>query len=103
MVMMTSEQKLRNSFPYSTCIVVITWVQLNKSFERKSVNIFLSISLNMCFGCSKEPSLGDDSFEYPQHIFWLRNKKMKFELCTLIWRPDLEPSSLNNLIAPSDD
>ena len=29
----------------------------------------------MCFGCSKEPSHGDGSFEYPQHTFWLRNKK----------------------------
>ena len=27
-----------------------------KSFERKIVNIFLPISLNICFGCSKEPS-----------------------------------------------
>ena len=31
--------------------------------------IFLSISLNMCFGCSKEPSHRDGSFEYPQHMF----------------------------------
>ena len=29
---------------------------------------FLPISLNMCFGCSKEPSHRDGSFEYPQHI-----------------------------------
>ena len=28
----------------------------------------------MCFGCSKEPSHWDGSFEYPQHMFWLRNK-----------------------------
>ena len=25
------------------------------NFERKIVNIFLPISLNICFGCSKEP------------------------------------------------
>ena len=30
----------------------------------------------MCFGCSKEPSHRDGSFEYPQHRFWLRNKKI---------------------------
>ena len=36
---------------------------------RKSVIIFLSISLNVCFGCSKETSHGDGSFEYPQHVF----------------------------------
>ena len=31
-------------------------VQLSKIFERKIATIFLLISLNMCFGCSKEPS-----------------------------------------------
>ena len=38
----------------------------------------------MCFGCSKEPSYRDGSFEYPQHMFCLRNKKNNFQLCTLI-------------------
>ena len=38
------------------------------------VIIFLSISLNMCFGCSKEPSHQDGSFEYPQDMFWFRSK-----------------------------
>ena len=44
------------------------------------MNIFLPINLNMCFGCSKEPSHGDGSFEYPQHMFnlWLKNKKINF-------------------------
>ena len=41
----------------------------------------------MCFGCSKEPSHRDGSFEYPHHMFWLRNKKNNFQLRTLIWRP----------------
>ena len=27
-----------------------------QNFQHKSVNIFLPISLNICFGCSKEPS-----------------------------------------------
>ena len=34
----------------------------------------------MCFGCSKEPSHRDGSFEYPQHMFWLRNKNNNFQL-----------------------
>ena len=55
----------------------------------KIVIIFLSISFNMCFGCSKEPSQQDSSFEYPQHMFWLRSKKSNFQLHTLIWGPDL--------------
>ena len=41
----------------------------------------------MCFGCSKEPSHRDGYFEYPQHMFWLRNKKNNFQLHTLIWGP----------------
>ena len=32
----------------------------------------------MCFGCSKEPSHRDGSFEYPQHTFYLINKKNNF-------------------------
>ena len=35
---------------------------------RKTAIIFLSISLNMCFGCSKEPSHRDGSSEYSQHM-----------------------------------
>ena len=40
-------------------------------------------SWSICFGCSKEPSHWDGSFEYPQQMFWLRNKKIKFSLCIL--------------------
>ena len=54
----------------------------SKNFQCKITIIFLSISLNMCFGCSKEPSLWDGSFEYPQHMFWLRNKKKNSCLLT---------------------
>ena len=54
--------------------------------KHKIAIIFLSISLNMCFGCSKEMSHGDGSFEYPQHMFCLRNKNI-FQLHTLIWGP----------------
>ena len=43
----------------------------------------------MCFGWSKEPSHRDGSFEYPQHMFWLRNKKNNFQLPTLIRGPDV--------------
>ena len=42
----------------------------------------------MCFECSKEPSHRDSSFEYPQHMFWMRNKDNSFPIHTLIWRPD---------------
>ena len=36
---------------------------------------------------SKEPSHLDVSFEYPQHMFWMRNKENRFPIRTLIWRP----------------
>ena len=51
---------------------------INKIFEREIVNIFLFISFNTCFGCFKEPSHWDGSFEYTQHMFWLRNEKIIF-------------------------
>ena len=38
----------------------------------------------MCFGSQIEPSHRDGSFEYQQHMFWLRNKKNGFQLRTLI-------------------
>ena len=49
----------------------------------KIVNVFLPISLIICFGCSKEPSHWDGSFEYQQHILWLRNKKNTFSVPNL--------------------
>ena len=39
---------------------------------------WIPISLNVCFGCSKEPSHRDGSFEYPQLMFWLINMKIIF-------------------------
>ena len=43
----------------------------------------------MCFGCSKELSHRDGSFEYPQHMFWFRNKKNNFQLRILILGPEI--------------
>ena len=70
-------------------------LQSSKFVQRNIVIIFLPFNKNMCFGCSKEPSNGDGSFEYPQHMFWLRNKKINFQLYTLIWGPGLEWSKLS--------
>ena len=64
-------------------------IQLSNIVWCKIVIIFLSISLNLCFGWSKEPSHRDGSFEYPQHMFWFRNEKTNFLVRTLIWRPDI--------------
>ena len=51
--------------------------------------MFLPISFYICFGCSKEPSHRDGSFEYPQHMFWLRNKKIIFLVRTLSYASSL--------------
>ena len=59
------------------------WVKINNIFQRKIANIFLPISLSILYGCSKELSHWDGSFEYTQHMFWLRNKKIIFLLRTL--------------------
>ena len=53
------------------------------SVQRKIVIIFLPIIFSICFGCSKEPSHRDGSFEYLQHMVLLRNKKIIFLLRTL--------------------
>ena len=34
----------------------------------KLMNVFLSISFNMCFGCSRQQIQPDSSFEYLQHV-----------------------------------
>ena len=49
-------------------------------FQRKIVNIVLRIIFKICFGCSKEPSHQDGSFEYQQQMFWLRKKKIIFSV-----------------------
>ena len=54
-----------------------------KKIQLKIANIFIPINFSICLGCSKEPSQRDGSFEYPQHMFCLRNKKMIFLLHTL--------------------
>ena len=46
-------------------------IQLSKFSWRKITIIFLSISLNICFGNPKKTSHWDDgSSEYPQHMLW---------------------------------
>ena len=54
-------------------MVEILFKGLDKLFERKSENTFLPITFNICLGSSKEPSHREGSFEYPKHMFWMRN------------------------------
>ena len=56
-------------------MLVSTKIQIKNFYEHKIVIFFLPINLNVCFGCSKEPSRADSSVEYPQHMFWIGNKE----------------------------
>ena len=47
---------------------------------------FLSISLNMCVGCSKNRLL-ETVLLSTHNMFWLSNKKNYFQLRTLNWGP----------------
>ena len=53
-------------------------------FKRKSVNIFLPINFNICFGCSKEPSQGDDSYEIHNICFGREIRKCCWFCYTLL-------------------
>ena len=79
---------------YSVMLIVKTAADYQRTSKAKTLKhkigiVFLSISLNMCYGCSKELSHQESSFEYPQHMFWLMNKKYNFQLHTLIWGPEI--------------
>ena len=77
------------------CIGTVKHKKKKEKKNKKKKNpkitiIFLSIVLNMCFGCSKEPSHRDGSFEYPTHMS-LRHKKNNFLLRNLTWGLSIGP------------
>ena len=57
------------SSPDMTDILLTGLLSLDQSI------IFLSIILNISFGCSKEQTQQDCSFEHPQHVFYLKIRK----------------------------
>ena len=60
-------------------------------------DFFLIHQFKHVFWLLKEPSRRDSSFEYPHHMFWLRNKKNNFQLSTLIWGPAFTIRNTKNL------
>ena len=78
--------------PYNTFrtsySVKIAQVEINTLFERKIVNILLPISFNIILVLKRTVSLRDGSIEYPQSMFWLRNKII-INLQTLNLRPEI--------------
>ena len=66
-------------------------------------NYFLTPQFKHVFWALKKQSHLDSSFEYPQHIFWLRNMKNNFQILTLIWGPGFQLVRLKgNLLWYSD-
>ena len=57
--------------------------QKRKFYELEIVIIFLPTCV---LGAQKNHLIETALFEYPQHMFWMRNKR-SFPIHTLIWRP----------------
>ena len=49
------------------------FVWISQKFQHNIVNIFLSISFNICLGAQKNHSHRDGAFGYPQRMFWYIN------------------------------
>ena len=70
------------------CRKFLTLSNQKSRYKSKGIRIeiiFLLIDLNMCLGAQKNRLIETVLFEYPQHMFWLKNKKINFPLHTLIW------------------
>ena len=86
------------SLPFCKCDLGCYTSLDKQQISHKIVNICLAIILSLCFECWKEPSHWDDSFEYPQHMLWLRNKfhlSLRFCKCDLGCYTSLDSASIN--------
>ena len=63
---------------------MFTWIWVVLLYSWKIETLFLKLEDYAAF---KEPFHRDGSFEYPQHTFWLRNKKVMLLLHNLNWSP----------------
>ena len=50
----------------------------NLKFHEKCFNIFLIFDQNIDCGCTLEPPRRGGSNEYPQSMFWSKNKKNRY-------------------------
>ena len=62
-----------------------------KNVGLKIVENLFDINFYICFGCSKEPSHWDDSFEYLNHMFWLKIWKVILN-CILLFFFIMKPT-----------
>ena len=59
-----------------------TQIFLALKFPLKNFDIFLIFAQNIDFGYTLEPARGGGSNEYPQSMFWSKNKKNRYTLHT---------------------
>ena len=50
----------------------------NENFQKKFFDIFLNFAQNIDCGYTLEPPHRGDSNEYPQSMFWSKNKKNRY-------------------------
>ena len=50
----------------------------NENFQQKNFDIFLIFTQNIDFGYTLEPPRRGGSNEYPQSMFWSKNKKNRY-------------------------
>ena len=50
----------------------------NENFQKKKIDIFLIFAQNIDCGCTLEPPRRGGSYEYPQSMFWSKNKKNRY-------------------------
>ena len=50
----------------------------NENFQRKFLGVFLSFAQNIDCGYTLEPPRRGGSNEYPQSMFWIKNKKIRY-------------------------
>ena len=60
---------------WTTCNIPFSSTLKNENFVEKNKDIFNIFAQNIDCGYMLEPHLRGDSNEYPQSIFWTRNKK----------------------------
>ena len=61
-----------------------------KFYERKIVIISLPFNLNMCFDTQMNRLIEtflDGSFEYPRHMFWMRNEENRYQIILTVGLP----------------
>ena len=77
--------KINNIFE---CKIVTIFLQVSLNVFWALKRIFLQVSLNM-FWALKRTVSSRQFLWVPTTYVWLRNKKNKFQICSLIWRPGI--------------